>query len=211
MENNITNQRLTNISTLANLFAVNCRKLDNMLSTRAIQMKQQSDLKDIEKLKEKIRVEVRRWKYREEMVSALNPGMNIGGPGKKLSSFIAWPRADSCLEQTTSVRGLQNQQTFGNVMICVGEKGIPDCVEVVSISKLAREQTRREPEIVNALRRQGKALFSEYEFHNLTDKISHGIAQGKFFLPLCLDQLPLVPRPASVGVQKLFIVRQIRR
>jgi hypothetical protein len=56
------------------------------------------------------------------------------------------------------------QQPFGLVMARIGPNGLPDDARVVSISQLARESNRLEPEIMNRLRDDGYLLFSEEAF-----------------------------------------------
>ena len=78
---------------------------------------------------------------------------------------------------------------FGTVMVCVGPKGLPDDVKAVSISQIARESTRLEPEIVNRLQEDGYLLFSEEVFSSLIDKLIADVRQGKLRLPVSREKL----------------------
>jgi len=81
------------------------------------------------------------------------------------------------------------KQPFGLVMICVGSKGLPDGVEVVSISQLARESNRPQPEIVDKLLRGGYLLFTEDAFSPLIDKLIGEVRGGMLHLPVSREKL----------------------
>jgi hypothetical protein len=81
------------------------------------------------------------------------------------------------------------QQPFGLVMVCIGLKGLPDDARAVSISQLARESNRTEPEIVNRLQEDGYLLFSEEVFSSLIDKLVADVRQGKLRLPVSREKL----------------------
>jgi len=81
------------------------------------------------------------------------------------------------------------QRPFGTVLICVGPKGMPDDVQVVSISRLARESNREEPEVINELRIRGCLLFSEQAFSRLIDKLTRDVREGRLFLPISTEKL----------------------
>jgi hypothetical protein len=81
------------------------------------------------------------------------------------------------------------QRPFGMVLICVGPKGMPDDVQVVSISRLARESNREESEVINELQKRGCLLFSEKAFSLLVDKLADGVQEGRLVLPISTEKL----------------------
>ncbi len=81
------------------------------------------------------------------------------------------------------------QRPFGMVLICVGPKGMPDDVQVVSISRLARESNREESEVINELQRHGCLLFSEKAFSLLIDKLACDVQEGRLLLPISMEKL----------------------
>jgi len=93
---------------------------------------------------------------------------------KQLTAF-----ADSLLESPTS-----KNLPFGLIRICIGLKGLPDDVRVVSISKLARESNRLESEIIHELEQRGCLLFSEDKFSLLINKLSDDVRKGRLCLPI---------------------------
>jgi hypothetical protein len=78
---------------------------------------------------------------------------------------------------------------YGKVMICVGEKGLPDDAQVVSISELARKSNRSESEIIQELQKTGNLLFSQGEFSRLIDKLLIDVREGLLHLPLPNEKL----------------------
>ncbi len=78
---------------------------------------------------------------------------------------------------------------FGNVLVCVGPKGLPDDVGVVSISRLARESNRDESEVINELKKRGCLLFSKEAFSLLIDKLVDDVREGRLRLPISGEKL----------------------
>jgi hypothetical protein len=78
---------------------------------------------------------------------------------------------------------------FGTVMVSIGPKGLPDDAKAVSISQLARDSNRLEPEIVNSLRKDGYLVFSEEVFSSLIDRLITYVRQGKLCLPLSRERV----------------------
>lgn len=78
---------------------------------------------------------------------------------------------------------------FGNVLVCIGSKGLPDDVGVVSISRLARESNREESEVINELRERDCLLFSEKAFSILIDKLINNVQEGQLLLPVPTEKL----------------------
>ena len=78
---------------------------------------------------------------------------------------------------------------FGNVLVCVGPKGLPDDVGVVSISRLARESNRDESEVINELKKRGCLLFSKETFSLLIDKLVDDVREGRLRLPISGEKL----------------------
>lgn len=87
------------------------------------------------------------------------------------------------------LQGPTDKQPLGLIMVCIGPRGLPDNAGVVSISQLARESNRSEPEIMNKLQEDGYLLFSEKAFSLLIDKLIGDVREGKLHLPVCRDKL----------------------
>ena len=78
---------------------------------------------------------------------------------------------------------------FGTVMVRVGPEGLPQDAKAVSISQLARDSSRPEPEIVNRLQEDGYLVLSEEAFSSLTAKLVADVRQGKLRLPVSREKL----------------------
>jgi len=81
------------------------------------------------------------------------------------------------------------ERPFGTVFISIGPKGLPDDVQVVSISELARQSTRQESEVISKLRERGHLLLSEEAFSRLIDKLIADVEEGQRLLPVGAEKL----------------------
>ncbi len=81
------------------------------------------------------------------------------------------------------------KRPYGTVMVCVGPKGLPDDVRVVSISELARESNQPESEITQKLQKGGCLLFSQETFSRLIDKLVTDVREGRLHLPIPIETL----------------------
>ena len=87
-------------------------------------------------------------------------------------------------------RNLGNRKSpFGTVLVCIGPRGLPDDLEAVSVSKLARDSERQESEIMNALRETGCLLFNEREFSFLIDRLMAEALEGRLHMPVPKEKL----------------------
>jgi hypothetical protein len=82
-----------------------------------------------------------------------------------------------------------HKKPFGLVMVCIGPKGLPDDVQGVSISQLARESNRLESQIINKLQEDGYLLFSREAFSVLIDRLICDVREGRLSLPVSRDKL----------------------
>ena len=81
------------------------------------------------------------------------------------------------------------EPNFGTVLICIGPEGLPEDVEVISISSLARESKLDESEVINRLLVSGNLLFGEESFSHLIDRVSGEILNGKLSLPVTAKRI----------------------
>ena len=96
----------------------------------------------------------------------------------------AWNLARHVFDRDTN-----KTRPFGTVMACVGPKGLPDDVRVVSISELARESDRSDGDITQELRKGGCLLFSQEAFSRLVDKLVIDVGEGRLRLPVSAEKL----------------------
>ena len=81
------------------------------------------------------------------------------------------------------------RRPFGTVLVSIGPKGLPDDVQVVSISELARQSNRQESEVISELRERGHLLFSEEAFSRLIDRLTTDVQEGRLLLPVPTEKL----------------------
>ena len=113
--------------------------------------------------------------------------------GRRLSAIT------DCLLRGPTTR----KQSFGLVMVCIGPAGLPDDVGVISISQLARESGRPQPEVINKLQEKGSLLFDEEAFAILTDGLVDHVREGKLHLPVSRDKLveTMEPHNQKLGLR----------
>lgn len=91
------------------------------------------------------------------------------------------------------------KRPFGTVMVCVGPKGLPHDVRVVSISELARESNRPECETIQKLRKSGYLLFNQEAFSSLIHKLVIDVREGRLHLPISNEQLSEIGTSGCLG------------
>ena len=93
------------------------------------------------------------------------------------------------------------ERPFGTVLVCIGPKGLPDDVQVVSISELARESNREESEVINILRERGYLLLSEEAFSRLIDRLTTDVKNGWLLLPVPTEKLAEIQTSSWVKLE----------
>jgi len=81
------------------------------------------------------------------------------------------------------------KRPYGTVMVCVGPKGLPDDVRVVSISELARKSNLSDSETIQELQKRSYLLFSQEAFSRLIDKLVIDVREGRLHLPISSEKL----------------------
>ena len=114
--------------------------------------------------------------------SALGGIVKQVSKNKRISAF-----ADHLFESPTS-----KERSFGTVLICIGPMGLPDDVQVVCISKLARESNRPESEVIKEMQEPGCLLFDEKIFSLLIDRLVNDVRDGRLLLPISRETLSQV-------------------
>jgi len=84
---------------------------------------------------------------------------------------------------------LSKIKPFSTVLVAVGHGGLPNDVEVVSLSRLARESGRLESDIEAALQTSGYLLMTPQTFSNVLDELKCKVLNGSLSLPVAGEQL----------------------
>jgi hypothetical protein len=73
---------------------------------------------------------------------------------------------------------------FGTVVVAVGPEGIPDDVQVTSLSQYAREQRKAESEIAATMEDRGYRLVEPENFLRTLDELREQVLRGSVSLPV---------------------------
>ena len=168
--------------------------LSSLLAEEAVRLHRTDEASRLEALHLSIRQQLDRARRDEAAASRAHSEVNlkvslgklvVGGAIKMVSEnkqLLAF--SDRLL------KGLGTEQSpFGTVLVCVGPKGMPDDVQVVSISRLARESNQEEPEVISELRTRGRLLFSEEAFSLLIGRLTCDVREGRLSLPIPTEKL----------------------
>ena len=185
---------LKNLRHQARKLAAASLSLGNLFAEEAVRLHRTDEASRLEALYFSIRQQLDRARRDEAAASRAHSEVNlkvslgklvVGGAIKMVSEnkqLLAF--SDRLL------KGLGGEQRpFGTVLICVGPKGMPDDVQVVSISRLARESNREELEVMDELGRRGCLLFSEEAFSVLIGRLTCDVREGRQFLPVSTEKL----------------------
>ena len=71
----------------------------------------------------------------------------------------------------------------------IGQKGIPEDVKVIPVSRLARESKRSELDIVASLKRNGYLMMTLQVFTQALDKTKSEILDGSLSLPIKISEI----------------------
>lgn len=86
-------------------------------------------------------------------------------------------------------RDFTRTQPFGTVVVAVGRGGLPDDVEAVSLSRLARELHRLESDIKATLQANGYLLMTPEVFFRALTELERRVLDGSLSLPVTGEQL----------------------
>ena len=84
---------------------------------------------------------------------------------------------------------LRQVRPAGTIMVAVGERGLPQDVTVVCISRLARQRSSTEAKVLHSLREQGYVLFPPEDFVEKLMFARQRVYQGKTALPIPASDL----------------------
>lgn len=102
-------------------------------------------------------------------------------------------RNDALLKGVEAANSAMSKKVpFGSVFVAIGKKGLPKDVEVVPISRLARESNKSELDVRVSLQANGDLLVTPEAFVKILDKAESEIHGGTISLPMDIDKLKLV-------------------
>jgi len=121
----------------------------------------------------------------------------LGGIIKLLSSNRGLSAfADRLLESPVN-----KERPFGLVLICIGPGGLPEDVQVIPVSRLARELDCEESEVIQAERQHGYLLMTEEAFLVLILRLVADVEEGRLRLPISQAQLPEITASGQLRLE----------
>jgi hypothetical protein len=87
---------------------------------------------------------------------------------------------------------LSKKVPYGTILIAIHEKGLPDDLKIVPVSRFARESNKTESEVETDWKHDGSLLMTPRQFAELLDKVESGILDGSYSLPVGIDRLSLL-------------------
>jgi hypothetical protein len=187
-------ERLENLQCQAKILTSAALSLITLFAKEANRLSREDETSRLIAFYSSIRQRLERVKRSEDSAShghsQANLMLSLGGLAA--SGIIEMVSENKQLSTMTGhlLQGLGNKQRpFGTVLVCIGPKGLPDDLRVVSISGLARESNWEEPKVINELQERGYLLFNEKEFSLLIEKLIDNILKGRLRLPIPKEKL----------------------
>jgi hypothetical protein len=165
--------------------------LNSIFDQEEIQLKRENEASGLRAVYRAVEEQLQRLERTEASVerghSQVNLLFSLGGLA--VAPMVLKNNRLSAMRDYLLRESTDRQQPFGLVMVCIGPKGLPDDVRCVSISQLARESGRPQPETINKLREDGYLLLGQEEFSALIDKLIGDVREGRLSLPISRDKL----------------------
>ena len=98
-------------------------------------------------------------------------------------------RTMQAISQQLLARSTTKKPPFGTILINVGPGGMPEDVDVINISSLARESKKDEREVTDRLLTDGNLLFTASAFSSLVERLADGILRGEMTLPVPVERV----------------------
>ena len=120
------------------------------------------------------------------MASTVSSLFRFGGGLITLTSEDTTMQA---ISQHLLARPARKEPSFGTILISIGSGGVPEDVEAINISRLARESKRDERDVTNGLLADGRLLFTINTFSSLIDRLAGEILGGELNLPVPIKRV----------------------
>lgn len=130
----------------------------------------------------------------EEIASYASTKVGLGfSAGKLTLGMLLAAVPEDSIVRSLGKKILQSDQSdvrpFGTVVVAIGHEGLPDDVEVVPLSRLARESDRSESDVGAEMQAGGSILMTHDDFCQLLGKLEKKVLDGILTLPVSLEQL----------------------
>lgn len=165
--------------------------LNALFAQEEIRLKREDEVSILKVVRCAIVEQLQRLKHAEALANYAHSQANLVlfPVGLLVTAMVSKGNRMSAIADYLLRGSADRQQPFGLVMVCIGPNGLPDDARGVSISQLARESHRPEPEIMNTLQGDGYLLFSEEAFSLLIERLIGAAREGELHLPVSRDKL----------------------
>ncbi len=109
--------------------------------------------------------------------------------GAGLITMTSENRTMQAISQQLLARSTGKEPPFGTILIGIGSGGVPEDVDVINISSLARESKRDERDVTDRLLADGNILFTAKAFSSLIDRLADRILRGGLSLPVPVERV----------------------
>jgi metal-dependent amidase/aminoacylase/carboxypeptidase family protein len=100
---------------------------------------------------------------------------------------------------------LERKQSYGTVLVVIGPGGVPDDVNVISLSRWARESGRSEARIEAALKAKGYRLMTSQDFSRFMEELESRVLGEMVALPVATSSLA---QESADGVPEQLLPQQ---
>ena len=122
--------------------------------------------------------------------SIARPGRSIAKAiGTGLGAWLSHNTDPFCRGMEVLKKEMDKTLPFGNVVVMVGPGAIPQRLEVISLSRMARESGKSESETVAALKAEGYRLGQPEILLTALDKLKEQVLSGAVVLPITEGQI----------------------
>ncbi|MBI2858295.1 MAG: hypothetical protein HYX90_04385 [Chloroflexi bacterium] len=195
---------LADVRRRANELVSAADSLANLFEEGATLMRRQDQVARLKEFHSAIRQRVEQLRKAERAASTARGAAGLLGSLVWLGAGLITMASEDETMQAVSRQLLDGppdrEHPCGTVVVCVGPGGVPEEVDAVSISSLAREAGKDEGQVRNVLLAHGYSLLNDDVFFRLIDNLAGQILNGKLSLPVSAERLgqlqeerPLLP------------------
>jgi len=170
--------------------------LGEIFAREAERLRRHDQARCLRDLRSEVMVEVKHSQREEaDAAYAFNKVTFIGGLAKfalgTLGAIVV--RSDDPLSVGLRLAksDFERTQPYGTVLVVVGPGGVPDDVDMIPVSRWARELGRSEAQIEAALKAKGNLLMTPQTFSEFMEELEDRVLRGMVALPAATPNLVL--------------------
>ncbi|MBN2098193.1 MAG: hypothetical protein JW753_01205 [Dehalococcoidia bacterium] len=183
-------------------------EIADILAEEAERCRRADQARCIDTLQDHVLWQVRRLQRAEESArmdfTMARPGRSIAmAVGTGLGAWLSRNADPFCRAMEVLKKEMDKTLPFGNVVVMVGPRAIPQRLEVILLSRMARESSRSESETVAALEAKGYRLGKPEILLAQLDKLREQVLSGAVVLPITEGQVRACLAPPTPEVHRV--------